>query len=183
MILVMAAKRPQTPMEQLLRDLCLTINGAGSTNDSNGNAAIINTNTNTNINTNNTTTAEVPLDAEGNATTERITNTEAATNSNETAATEDSNDNGAIQPKAYFSEFDLPQKEVEDLVSLARSIVDGEEAEKIVTAFERDYAEHPHLFWDMFSGNLKTENSLDNLLSAISHFKSSSPLGRRLLLR
>ncbi|KMP05196.1 hypothetical protein CIHG_03693 [Coccidioides immitis H538.4] len=156
-------------------------NGAGSTNDSNGTAAIINTNIN--INTNNTTTAEVPLDAEGNATTERITNTEAATNSNETAATENSNNNEAIQPKAYFSEFDLPQKEVENLVSLARSIADGEEAEEIVTAFERDYAKHPQLFWDMFSGNLKTENSLDNLLSAISHFKSSSPLGRRLLSR
>ncbi|QSS55932.1 hypothetical protein I7I53_03957 [Histoplasma capsulatum var. duboisii H88] len=119
------------------------------------------------------------LDAGATTTANRITNTQAAAANNEVVTIDDNTNDEASRMNAYFAGFKLTQEEKENLVELAVSVADGKEAQCIVTAFHKEYAECPRKFWNAFSGYSRTENVLEDLLSALSHFESSSVLARR----
>ncbi|OJD20615.1 hypothetical protein ACJ73_08047 [Blastomyces percursus] len=132
-------------------------------------------------NTRDTASTEKLLDAEGRATTKEITNSREDGEKHKTVSSEDNIDNEESRIKAYFNTSDLPQKEKEGLVKLASSFADGEEAKQIVQQFQRNFASYPHKFWGTFSGCPRIGNVVEAILTAISHFESSSPLARGLL--
>jgi hypothetical protein len=85
--------------------------------------------------------------------------------------------------RKFFESYNgLKEEEIPQLVELLKTVERKEDKVKEITQSYAKYSDSPNEFWTSFSDG-QTGNNIKQIVSAIDHHSSSSPLARRLLCR